>query len=95
MPAATSTRRVNFNMAVTQFEDLQKTSATSGFTLTELLTTAVALLQQAYQAQAAGGQLILCTGDGRNKALLLPTKTVQLVDVPAASVPQGASTPTA
>jgi hypothetical protein len=95
MPAATSTRRVNFNMAVTQFEDLQKTSATSGFSLTELLTAAVALLQQAYQAQETGGRLVLCTGDGRSKALLLPTKTVQLVDVPAAPVPQEASTPTA
>jgi hypothetical protein len=91
MPAATSTRRVNFNMLVTQFEDLQKTSVTSGFTLTELLTTAVALLQQAYQAQAAGGQLILCTGDGHSKALLLPTKTVQLVDVPTVPAPQEAS----
>jgi hypothetical protein len=100
MPAATGTKRVNFNVETAKFENWQAFSTTSGFTLTELLTTAMALLQEAYKVQATGGQLILATGDGQSKAVLLPTKTLQILDIPGIqpsteSVKQLTSAPTA
>ena len=63
---AAATRRVNFNVGMAEFENWQSWSAASGFTLPELLTTGMALLQAAYNVQTAGGQLILATGDGQS-----------------------------
>jgi hypothetical protein len=78
----TATKRVNFNVETAKYEGWQSWSAASGFTLTELLTTAMALLEEAYKAQATGGQLILATKDGQSKTVILPTKTLAVVDMP-------------
>jgi hypothetical protein len=75
-----ATRRVNFNVETAQFESWQSWSAASGLTLTELLTTGMALLQEAYTAQAAGGQLLLTTADGQCKVFVLPNKSLKLID---------------
>jgi hypothetical protein len=81
----TTTKRVNFNVEETKYENWQSWSAASGFTITELLTTAMALLGEAYKAQATGGQLILATKDGLSKAIVLPTKTIVMLDNPGAA----------
>jgi hypothetical protein len=80
----TGTKRVNFNVEEAKYEDWQSWSATSGFTVTEMLTFAMALYGEAQKAQAAGGQLILVTGDGQSKAITLPTKAITIVNLPGA-----------
>jgi hypothetical protein len=78
MAAATGTRRVNFNLPQDMFDSLQKLSTTSGCTLTELVHTALAVAQEAYAAQAAGGGLVVTSKDGTLvKSLLLPIKPLQ------------------
>jgi hypothetical protein len=83
MAAATGVKRVNFNTDAATYESWQTWSATSGFTVTELLTTAMSLLHEVYKAQAAGGQVILVTKEGLSKSVMLPTKSLAIVDVPS------------
>jgi hypothetical protein len=82
MPPITSTKRVNFNAPTALVDSWHTWSAMSGFTVTELLTTAMSLLHEVYRAQAAGGRVILVTKEGHSKSVMLPTKSLAVVDVP-------------
>jgi hypothetical protein len=80
MPTPTGTKRVNANLPADLLKRVEKISATSGCNLTELIQTALTLLDQAYANQEAGGQLIFTNKEGQpDKALQLPIKTLRTV----------------
>jgi hypothetical protein len=87
MPAVTNTTRVNFDLPTPTYQEVQGFSGASGLTMKDLFMAAFALLQQVHTAQAAGGSLVLVTSEGQRKLVVLPSKTVQVIDPAAVMSP--------
>jgi hypothetical protein len=79
---AAATRGVDCNVGLAEFETWQRWSAASGCTLPELLTTGMAPLQAASNVHAAGGQLILATGDGQSSERSHPRGPLRRASTP-------------